>query len=776
MATIVLIDAQALIHRSYHALPPLTSPKGEVVNAVLGFATVFLKMLRELKPTHVAACFDLPAPTFRHQEYDKYKATRPAMPDELARQIMRVKELLDAFQVRSYELAGFEADDLLGTIIEKTKNQKPKTKNDYNVIIVTGDLDMLQLVDKEVGVYTLRRGMQDTVLYDETAVLERYGLKPNQLADLRGLRGDASDNIPGVPGIGEKTASALLQEFGTLEHLYETVDAAAQEKTPKTARAKKTAEAARKSVLTATIAGKLALNKEQAFFSKYLATIRKDAPITIALEDIAFDGIERERVEALFNELGFRALLNRLPQKDGRKPPAASQDATQASLLAEAPPGTKDTTLKRAEPDIERIIEEQYRNGIFSRRIYEVERALVPIIARMERRGVLIDKAVLEEVGATLSRELARLQKEIYTTAGEEFNILSPQQLSKILFEKLAIPPHGMRKTPGGVISTQASELAKIRELHPVVPLIEEYRELAKLKSTYVDALPQLVDARDGRLHTTYKQLGAETGRLSSEEPNLQNIPMRSALGRKIRRAFIAPSGYKLLSADYSQIELRVAAVMSQDETLLEAFRRGDDIHTTTASQIFGVPEAEVTANLRRQAKVINFGVLYGMGIQGLAEAASISRSEAKDFIEKYFRSFPGVAKYVEETKRKARELGYVETLFGRKRYIAGLDSRDFRMRLAAERAAVNAPIQGTATADIIKMAMVALYQKLPIFNDQIHLLLQVHDELVFEVRDDAVSDVAPAIKKIMETVVEFPIPLVVDLKVGQNWDEMAPI
>lgn len=394
----------------------------------------------------------------------------------------------------------------------------------------------------------------------------------------------------------------------------------------------------------------------------------------------------------------------------------------------------------------------------------------------MERRGILIDATALASVGQDIDRMLERCQKKTYALAGEEFNILSPQQLSRVLFERLALPTRGMRKTPGGVISTQASELAKIRDAHPIIPFVEEYRELSKLKSTYVDALPQLIDPKDGRLHTTYHQLGAETGRLSSENPNLQNIPMRTELGRRIRAAFIAPKGYKLLSADYSQIELRVAAVLSGDETLLAAFRRGDDIHAITASEMFGIPLGTVDADTRRKAKVINFGVLYGMGVQGLAEAAGISRAEAKEYIERYFKTFPGIAKYVEETKRKARELGYVESLFGRRRYISGLDSRDVRMRMAAERAAINAPMQSTATADIIKMAMVALYQKLPIFDSKIHLLLQVHDELVFEVRDDIINDVALPIKTIMESVVEFPIPLVVDVKVGDSWEDMRRV
>jgi DNA polymerase-1 len=515
------------------------------------------------------------------------------------------------------------------------------------------------------------------------------------------------------------------------------------------------------------LAQKLLQYKDQAFLSKRLATIRNDVPVAFKLDDIKWSYDVLPAAAAFFTELGFRSLVNRLNKPNERK------ETTRRAKTRKAGSGQGDLFSEPYAPQpVTDQIERLFRAGVFSSKIQDLELKLVPVIEAMQENGILIDVSVLDALAKEIGKEMAVIEKNITQSAGEQFNILSPPQLSKVMFEKLGIPTRGLRKTPGGVISTQSSELAKIRELHPLIALVERYRELAKLKSTYADALPALVDPKDGRVHTTYKQLGADTGRIASINPNLQNIPIRSELGRKIRGAFIAPPGFTLVSADYSQIELRVAAVISQDETLLETFKRGEDVHTTTAAQVFGVSEESVTPNMRRQAKVINFGVLYGMGVQGLAEAADITRPEAKTFIDTYFRSFPGIAKYVAETKRQARELGYVETMFGRKRYVIGLDSSDPRIRAAAERAAVNAPVQGCA-ADIIKMAMVAVAKKFPPRGPGVRTLLQVHDELVFEIKKDLMRSSALEIKKIMESVVEFPIPLAVDMKAGQNWEEM---
>ncbi len=730
--TLVLIDGHALVHRAFHALPPLNTGSGELVNAVFGFASILLKVFKDLKPDYLAATFDLPKPTFRHKEFEAYKAKRVKAPDELYAQIKRVKDVLRAFNIPVFEKEGYEADDVIGTIVKQVK--KSKIKN----IIVTGDLDTLQLVDKNTSIFTLKKGVKDTIIYDEAAVAQRFdGLRPGQMNDFKGLKGDPSDNIPGVPGIGEKTAIDLLKKYGSLKKLY-----AAAEKGPAPAG-------------QAKLWGKLLSQKEQAFFSQYLATIKTDVPLKFNLKDALARDYDQTKVIKLFKELGFYSLLNRLEKSPaGAAAPVINEEGLQPPADDQAP----------------EKIEQAFKSGILSSGLYELEKKLLPVLRQMEQNGIKLDVKYLAKINRRVGQNLVALEKDIYRLVGRKFNINSPQQLSEILFDRLGISVKGLKKTPGKVISTAAGELTKLKGHHPAVDLILKYRELAKLKNTYLDALPKLV-AADGRLHTSFDQLGTLTGRLSSRNPNLQNIPVKTELGQEIRRAFVAEPGNKILSADYSQIELRVVAVLAKDEDMLAAFKEGRDIHTETAHEVFGVKPTDVTKEMRRVAKVLNFGVIYGMSGHGFAEAAGVEMSRAKEFIDKYFEKFSGVARYVEDTKKQAAQQGFVQTLFGRKRFIPEINSSAWNLRASAERMAINMPVQGTA-ADIIKMAMVELVNSQWLMANS-KMLLQVHDELVFEVPTNQVKEIAAKIEPLMENVVKFPVPLNVDIAVGDNWGEM---
>lgn len=743
--TIVLVDSHALIHRAFHALPSLTTKKGERVNAVYGFVTILLKVLKELKPDYLVATFDLPGPTFRHKEFEAYKATRVKAPDELYQQIGRVKEILKAFDIPIFEKAGYEADDIIGSLVQKVKNKKSKVKS----IIVTGDLDTLQLVDDKVNVYTLKKGIGDTIVYDEKAVEKRYGLKPEQMPDFKGLKGDPSDNIPGVPGIGEKTAMELLKEFGTIENLYERL-----EKSPGQIKNKKTAD-------------KLLENKDQAFFSKYLATIKKDIALKFNWERVKFKQYDIKKVSELFGELEFFSLINRLPKLD---------DIRKEDIKAVK-------SVKSQEPGILEKIEQAKQAGILSEKIYELENKLVPVIEQMQKDGIGLNLNKLEKLNQEFSKKLSDLEKKIYKLAGETFNINSPQQLSTVLFSKLKLEVKGLKKTPGKVISTAAPELIKLKGQHPVIDLIIEYRELAKLKSTYTESLPKLVDLDDGRLHTQFDQLGTATGRLSSKNPNLQNIPIKTELGNEIRKAFVAGKGFLFLSSDYSQLELRIVASLAEDKKMIDILKAGWDIHSATASEVFEVPLEKVTPKMRKSAKALNFGVIYGMSVHGFAQAAGIEYEKAKIFIKKYFEEFKGVADYIEKIKKSVSQKGFAETLFGRKRFLPEINSSAWDLRAAAERAAINFPVQGTA-ADLVKMAMVQIANRLSLIANgkeaghkpqsiRHKLLLQVHDELLFEVPEYEIGTIAPQIKKIMENVYELAAPLKVEIEIGLNWGEL---
>ncbi len=859
MKRLILIDAHALIHRAYHALPPLSTPRGEPINAVYGFTSIFLRILKELKPDYLIAAFDLPGPTFRHVAYERYKAQRPETPSDLSSQFSKTEEVLEAFGVPVIKKEGYEADDIIGTIAEKFKNKK-----DLEIIIVTGDMDALQLVGKRLQVYTMKKGVTETIVYDEKMVFERYGLRPEQLIDFKGLKGDPSDNIPGVKGIGEKTAISLIQTFGSIEGVYKALK-------------KNTAK------ISTNVATKLKEGEEAAQFSRELATINREAPVSFTLEESRYHQEDRTKVKTVFQNFGFFSLLKRLEAYE-----TPTQNASQVSLLGgdekksvieeidsteklkkvssqelalacfekelflvtpQRPYRIKNELLSQKETKgffqkksfavydgksilhlfknegialptisfdlgiasyltalsardfsflaiasrelgrlvsqdpieelthffeikniLERKLSKQKADFVFSK----IEMPLVPVLVQMEEYGVLMDTNFLKKFSDRITKELSRLTKTIYDTAGEEFNINSSQQLSRILFDVLGIRTLGLRKTEkGGVISTRESELVKLRSLHPIIDHVLRFRELMKLKTTYVEALPELVDPKTGRLHTTFNQMVAATGRLSSQNPNLQNIPIQSLEGREIRKAFVAEKDFEFVSFDYSQIELRVAAHIANDKKMIEFFKKGEDIHRMTASTIYNISPDKVTSEQRRAAKTLNFGVLYGMGSQAFAEGTGFSREEARKFIDDYFANFSGIKNYVESTKQFVEETGYVETIFGRRRFIPEIVSANWQLKREAERMAVNMPIQGTA-ADLVKIAMVQIAdwitkEKL---GSSVRMLLQVHDELVFEVKGAATKKYLPQIKKIMEGAAKLKVPLIVDVKVGKSWGD----
>ncbi|MBI4132132.1 MAG: DNA polymerase I [Candidatus Sungbacteria bacterium] len=860
MKRLVLIDSHAIIHRAFHALPPLTGPAGEPVAAVYGFAAMFLKLLRELKPDYIVAVFDAPGPTFRHVAFERYKATRAKAPDALYRQIPLVKELVAAFGIPVVEQQGFEADDLIGTIALQVSKRHPGVET----IIATGDLDTLQLVDRRTKVYTMRRGVTDAVLYDLAAVRERYGLVPRQLADFKGLRGDPSDNIPGVKGIGEKTASELLVRYGTIEDVYRALKQDRLSAKPGVAAALKAHEA-------------------DALFSKTLATIDKNVPISFVLEFARLRKSEtvQESSRAALARFGFESLLKRMaggsapavpiapaaagvpaaaPQarvrvsRTGRlsdirrrgaavlladaggglaaavserevyEVPAAGlndpaskrwlakgrtyffdakplvrrglsydparmrdfalmwyllepgrRDYDPAALIARefrgAPPPTSvhevATRLLELAPRLEERLKREELAGVYD----DLDAPLLPILAAMEERGIAFNAKPLAALSRAMGRELGRLEVQIHRVAGGPFNILSPRQLSEVLFGKLGLAEKGIRRTEKtGAYSMSEAELLKLKRLHPIIADVLAYRELAKLKSTYVDALPKLV-APDGRIHTTWNQMGTATGRLASANPNLQNIPIRSERGRAIRKAFVAAPGFLLAAFDYSQLELRIAADMAADDKMRDAFRQGIDIHRLTAAEVNNLPLEAVTPELRYRAKALNFGVLYGMGARAFAESAGISRDEAEHFIEEYFTDFQGIARFIAETKAMAHERGFTRTAFGRKRFFTDLAASSFRLQREAERMAVNHPIQGTE-ADIMRKAMIEVdrFIRARGLSEDVRLLLQIHDELMFEIRKERIVGVMPEIRRIMEGAWAGTVPMRVEVKQGPNW------
>ena len=897
---LVLIDSNSLIYRAFFAVPPLTTTKGELANATFGFASILLKSIEQTSPQHLAAAFDLPVPTFRHERDATYKATRRPMPDELRPQIERVKELLGKFGIPIYSLPGYEADDVIGALARQAEKAGVET------IIVSGDLDPLQLVTPRTKLMTTRQGFQNTVIYDEEMIRQRYGLRPDQMVDYKALKGDTTDNIPGVPGVGEKTAAKLIAENATLEGVY--------------------ADLTR---FTPRLREALETNKAQVFNSRELARIVTDLPVRLDLQKTRRTSYDRAGVLELFRDLEFRSLVPRLPPADGNLSAptggrgAAPPDRGQLSLGLEAasavappvetalvadvdadavarelravgavavhadvdatgrhpalvglglaagerawylatPDGvpspiaallrdeaiaktahdakTARRALRRSGADLGGLVmdtmiasylvnasrryhgledlaaerlklevpvlavpdrKDPYRTPTLDERLAragagavaaarlgeqfavelerlglerlyrDVELPLVDVLVEMEEAGIAVDLPYLRSLGEEFAREVARIEDEAYKAVGHDFGINSPKQLQSLLFEELRLP-RGRRTGTG--YSTDATVLEELRGAHPVIEKILEYREIEKLRSTYAEGLGGLVDPETRRVHTTFDQTVAATGRLSSRAPNLQNIPIRTPLGRRIRHAFVAGSpDMVLVAADYSQIELRVLAHVSQDPALIDAFRSGADVHRRTAAAGFGVLESAVTREQRDVAKMLNFGIIYGMSDFGLAWRMQMAREEAQRFIDEYFKRYAQVRRYVIETKAFCIEQGYVETLLGRRRYIPDMASPVNAVRNAAERMAINMPIQGTA-ADIMKIAMSRVHRALHESDLHARVLLQVHDELVAEVPRLEVERMARLLGDEMSAAYRLDVPLVVDVRAGPNWDEM---
>jgi len=890
----VIIDGNAIIHRAYHAIPSLTNKEGKMVNAVYGFTSMLLKVINDLKPEYLAVSFDMAGGTFRDQIYDQYKATRVKADQELYDQIPWVHEVVEAFDIPIYEKQGFEADDVIGTIACEVK----RDKEDVEMIIVTGDKDLLQLVNGTVHVYLLKKGMSELEMMTPEKVKDYFGFGPEMVVDYKALRGDTSDNIPGVKGIGEKTAKELIEKVGGIEDIYKKIKDTRE----------KMKELFRESVIE-----KLEKDEAGARMSKELATIKCD------MEKIDFDWHKakfafpsKEKLLPLFQKFEFVSLLKRVPGTGSESTENTTAPKAQKTHKTVVPKtisitaktfgdfwdelenakvfGAKEvlqganifdgkllgfvfTTPKNCyytelnlleEKQIEKLyslfedkdktvighdvkslikvlhtghiavkntlfdlmiasyvlnsstrahdmvsivlrelaeelvlppkenlfgidpnalageacyfyslyeiykkeLEKDANYGLFQK----VEMELIPVLAHMELSGIAVDKKMLEQLSKEVAEALTVVTKKIWEHAGEEFNVASNNQLRDVLFEKMGLRIEGIKKGKTGY-STAASELDKLRGVHPIIECIEEFRELSKLQNTYIDVLPTLIHPKTNRIHGTFNQAVAATGRLSSTDPNLQNIPIRTDLGKMIRKAFWAEEGNVLIAADYSQIELRIVASLAEDTKMIEIFKNNEDIHQATAAAINHVSLDKVTKEMRRAAKEVNFGVLYGMGAFGLASRTGISVAEAKEFIETYFKEFSGVKKYMDETLRVARETGYVETLFGRKRFIPDLNAKNFQLRSAAERMAVNMPIQGTA-ADLMKMAMIAVYENIK-DKKNVRMLLQVHDELVLEVKEGLEDEISEMLVETMVDVVQLKVPVEVSVGVGKRWGEI---
>ncbi len=783
---LVLLDAHAILHRAYHALPDFSSSKGEPTGALYGLITMLIKITNDLKPDYIAACFDLPDPTHRHVVYEAYKATRAKTDDALIAQLIRARSVFNAFGIPSYEAPSFEADDLLGTAAKQFEKEKK-----LHIVIASGDMDTLQLVDgKRVVVYTMRKGMNDIVLYDEDTVKERYGFGPDKIADYKGLRGDPSDNIKGVPGIGEKTATELITKFGSVEEIVKL--------------AQKNPEKLKKNGIKPRIVDLLVGHAKDAEFSKMLATIRTDAPVEFTLPDAPWRLEDHAAsIVALCEELEFRSLKERIRTLTKSVPNASDE------LLAAEEPREKidpqeleetSTALWLLNSDIpapgideilaygnsstfvdakEKISSALAKTGKLKEVFENIEKPLIPIIHRMNADGVFLDIPYLQKLSKEYKKELGVIEARIHKAAGHPFNISSPKQLAGVLFDELKISLPRQKKTAGGARTTKEEELTKMLDLHPIVADILAYRELYKLLSTYVEKLPAQV-ASDGRLHAKFLPSSTTTGRMASKDPNLQNIPIKTEYGRRVRSAFRAAPGFVLVAIDYSQIELRIAAGLSGDKKLTKVFESGGDVHTEVAAQVFGVPPEKVDKEMRRKAKVINFGILYGMGVNALRAnlGAGVSRDEAAEFLDAYFRRFTGLALWIERTKLDAARTGYTETLFGRRRYFSGFKSALPNLRAQAERMAVNAPMQGTQS-DIIKIAMVRADQHIENsgLREKARLLLQVHDELVYEIEAGLAQKLAPELREIMESVVGAKdlhgVPVEAEISIGGTWGDM---
>jgi len=773
--TVVILDSHAIIHRAYHALPDFMSSKGEPTGALYGLSTMVFGIIKEFKPDYIFAAFDLPKPTYRHAAYADYKSGRKAIDENLITQIKKSREIFQAFNIPILEKEGYEADDVIGTLSQKLSKEK-----DVQVIIASGDMDTLQLViDDKVKVYTLKKGIKDTILYDEKTVVERFGFAPYQIPDYKGLRGDASDNIIGVKGIGEKTATDLIQKYETIENLYKVLE--------------KNEQKFLDDGFKPRIIGLLKEHEEEAKFSKMLATIQLDVPVDFDLDRSWKDDVDVARIQNLFAELDFRSLQNRVAEIFGveSKKEMVHEPVDQALLEETAialwvlrssmtNPSYQDIlsfTKKQNLADAHEYILDLLKKENAEKLFFEIEKPLIPIIKEMSANGIMLDTDLLAEISKEYHVEVDKLSKKIFEYAGGEFNVNSPKQLADVLFNKMNLSYKGMRKGKSGSFSTKEEVLQKLVDVHPIVENLLKYRELAKLLSTYIDTFPSMV-GMDGRLRTTFLQAGAATGRMASQEPNFQNIPVKTEQGRRIRNAFIAKDGCKLVAFDYSQVELRLAAILSGDTKLIEIFKNGEDVHSGVASYMFGIPQDEVSKEQRNKAKVINFGILYGMGVSSLQKNLKVDRKEAQEFYNTYFEKFKGLAQYLEDTKEFAKEHGYTVTLYGRKRFFDGIKSRLPFIRAQAERMAINAPIQGTS-ADMIKVAMVRIdeFLKKENLKDRVKLVLQIHDEIIFEVEDELVEFVKDNIPKKMEGVLEDEerkgVPILTDCEVGASWGQM---
>ncbi len=784
--TLVLLDAHAILHRAYHALPDFSSPSGEPTGALYGVTTMLLRIVEEFKPQYIVACYDLPEPTYRHEAFEGYKAGRKKTEEALVQQINRSRDIFEVFGIPIVERAGFEADDMLGTIAHLTANEK-----NLRVVIASGDMDTLQCVEKKrVQVFTLKKGIKDTILYDEQAVKDRFGFGPKLVPDYKGLRGDPSDNIPGIAGIGEKTATTLITNFGSIEKIY--------------AKLEKKEESFLEVGIKPRIINLLKEGKEDAEFSKMLATIRTDALEKFDVSKTEWkERADTEAIIKLFSELGFRAVTDRIKKlfditlvdDSAIAAEVSDEELQEASILlwlleSERTNASFDDVFEYGRSFLQTVtweetvkalrekVKEQGLEKIFT----DIEKPLIEVLAKMKALGITLDVEYLKTLSKKFHKELSQLEKKIYSHAGIEFNINSPKQLGEVLFDALGLKPKNAKKTAGGQRSTKESELEKLREEHPIIGEILRYRELQKLVSTYIDNLPQMV-GKDGRVHSTLLQTGAATGRMASKDPNLQNIPIRTEEGKMVRGAFVAQEGYKLVAIDYSQIELRIAAILSEDPGMMEIFKRGEDVHAGVASRVFSVPQEEVTSDMRRKAKVINFGILYGMGVNALRQnlGEGTPREEAQEFLNAYFNTFTRLAEYLEDTKSFARQHGYTETLIGRRRHFPGITSGVPFIRAQAERMAINAPIQGTA-ADCMRIAMLRVHEYIEGLKntDTVRMLLQVHDELVFEIKKEQVKEVVPELVKIMEGVLtekeSHGVPLLADVKMGENWNDMKEV
>ena len=777
MKKLLLIDAYAMIFRAYYAFikAPRMNSKGENTSAIFGFAVTLEDLIKKINPTHIGVAFDPAGGTFRHEAYEQYKAQRPETPEDIRKAVPVIKQLLGAMNIPVLEIPGFEADDVIGTL------SKQAEQTGFEVYMATPDKDYGQLVSNHIFMYRPRHtgGFE---LMGPQEVCAKYGLSSQeQVIDLLGLMGDASDNIPGCKGVGEKTAVALLQQFGSIDNMLAHTDE-----------------------IKGALRTKVESQTEEIKFSRFLATIRTDVPITLDEALLVKKEPNLEALIALYRELEFNTLLRRLtPAASPLNPPSLADkpapkkakpaDPNQLDLFAateesdspalEGRDGERlsfDTIENRLcqyllnpevafnpykEPDWDALKADTDLWNLYN----EVELPLVPVLREMESAGVRIDVSKLKEAETALSEELKGIESRIYALAGETFNINSPKQVGELLFDKLRLDTKA-KKSRNGQYSTSEEVLVALKDRHEIVGLILDFRALSKLITTYISALPGYI-AADGKIHTTYNQTVTATGRLSSSNPNLQNLPIRSERGRFIREAVIPDEGCVFLSADYSQIELRLMAHFSQDEHLLAAFRNGQDIHAATAAKIFGLPIDQVTKDQRRQAKTANFGIIYGISAFGLAQQLDCSRSEAKQLIDDYFAAFPRVIEYIESQKELARQRGYAETLFGRKRYLPDIHSHNATVRAFAERNAVNAPIQGTA-ADIIKMAMVSIHRRFKEENLRAQMIMQVHDELNFNVPREETERVREIVVSEMQNAVHLSVPLIAECGVGNNWLE----